>query len=58
MLGGIMLLNLLAMLSAQRIAGSVYLAPSMAVVGAVLAVLQAALGVQAVLTGLRMATAT
>lgn len=58
MLGGIMLLNLLAMLSAHRIAGSVYLAPSMAVIGSVLAVLQAALGVQAVLTGLRMAAAT
>jgi multiple antibiotic resistance protein len=57
MLAGIMLLNLLAMLAAQRIAGSVYLAPLMAVVGAVLAVLQAALGVQAVLTGLRMAGA-
>ncbi len=55
MLGGIMLLNLLVMLNAPAIARSPYIAPAFAVVGAVLGVLQAALGVQAVLTGLRLA---
>jgi multiple antibiotic resistance protein len=55
MLGGIMLLNLVVMLNAQRIAGSAYIAPVFAVVGAVLGVLQAALGVQAILTGFRLA---
>jgi multiple antibiotic resistance protein len=55
MLGGIMLLNLVVMLNAQRIAASAYIAPIFAVLGAVLGVLQAALGVQAVLTGLRLA---
>jgi multiple antibiotic resistance protein len=55
MLGGIMLLNLLAMLGARRIASSPYIAPAFAVVGAVLGVLQAALGVQAILVGLRLA---
>jgi multiple antibiotic resistance protein len=55
MLGGIMLLNLLVMLAANRIAKSPYIAPAFAVVGAVLGVLQAALGIQAVLVGLRLA---
>ena len=55
MLGGIMLLNLLAMLNADRFVRSTYVAPAMAVVGSVLAVLQAALGIQAVLIGLRLA---
>jgi multiple antibiotic resistance protein len=55
MLGGIMLLNLVVMLNAQRIAASAYIAPIFAVLGAVLGVLQAALGVQAVLTGFRLA---
>jgi multiple antibiotic resistance protein len=55
MLGGIMLLNLLVMLNAPAITRSPYIAPAFAVVGAVLGVLQAALGVQAVLTGLRLA---
>ncbi len=55
MLVGIMLLDLVVMLNAQRIAGSVYLAPVMAVLASVLGVLQAALGVQAVLTGLDLA---
>lgn len=55
MLGGIMLLNLVVMLNAQRIATSPYIAPLMAVVGSVLAVLQAALGVHAVLVGLALA---
>ncbi|MEJ2602520.1 MAG: MarC family protein [Gammaproteobacteria bacterium] len=55
MLGGIMLLNLLAMLGANRIASSPYVAPAFAVVGAVLGVLQAALGIQAILVGLRFA---
>ena len=54
MLGGIMLLNLVVMLNAQRIAASPYIAPIFAVLGAVLGVLQAALGVQAVLTGFRL----
>jgi multiple antibiotic resistance protein len=54
MLGGIMLLNLIVMLNAQRIVASPYIAPLMAVVGSVLAVLQAALGVQAVLVGLAL----
>ena len=57
MLGGIMLLNLVVMLNAQRIASSPYIAPLMAVVGSVLAVLQAALGVHAVLVGLALAGA-
>jgi multiple antibiotic resistance protein len=57
MLGGIMLLNLIVMLKAQRIATSPYIAPLMAVVGSVLAVLQAALGVHAVLVGLALAGA-
>ena len=55
MLGGIMLLNLLVMLNAHRIAGSPYIGPAFAIVGAVLGVLQAALGVQAILVGLRLA---
>ena len=55
MLGGIMLLNLVVMLNAERIATSPYIAPLMAIVGSVLAVLQAALGVQAVLAGLALA---
>jgi multiple antibiotic resistance protein len=55
MLGGIMLLNLVVMLNARRIATSPYIAPAMAIVGSVLAVLQAALGVQAVLAGLKLA---
>ena len=55
MLGGIMLLNLVVMLNAARIATSPYIAPLMATVGSVLAVLQAALGVQAVLVGLALA---
>lgn len=55
MLGGIMLLNLAVMLSAHRIVRSPYLAPTFAVIGSVLAVLQAALGIQAILVGLRLA---
>ena len=54
MLGGIMLLNLVVMLSAHRIARSPYIAPTFAVIGSVLAVLQAALGIQAILVGLRL----
>ena len=53
--GGIMLLNCVVMLNAQRIAGSPWIGPAMAILGSVLGVLQAALGVQAVLAGLRMA---
>jgi multiple antibiotic resistance protein len=55
MLGGIMILNAVVMLNAQRIAGSPYIGPIMAIVGSVLGVLQAALGVQAMLTGLGLA---
>ena len=55
MLAGIMLLNLVVMLNAQRIASSAFIGPAMAILGSVLGVLQAALGVQAVLVGLRMA---
>lgn len=55
MLGGIMLLNFVAMIYADRIVRSTYVAPAMAVVGSVLAVLQAALGIQAILIGLRLA---
>lgn len=55
MLGGIMLLNLLVMLNTQRIVRSPYIAPTFAVLGAVLGVLQAALGIQAILVGLRLA---
>ncbi len=58
MLAGIMLLNLIVMLNAPAIARSAYIAPAFAVVGAVLGVLQAALGVQAVLVGLRLAGIT
>jgi multiple antibiotic resistance protein len=54
MLGGIMLLNCVVMLNAQRIAASTWIGPAMAILGSVLGVLQAALGVQAVLVGLRM----
>jgi multiple antibiotic resistance protein len=55
MLAGIMLLNAMVMLVAHRITRSMYLVPTLAVVSSVLAVLQAALGVQMVLAGLRMA---
>ena len=55
MLLGIMLLNLVVMLNAGRIARSPYIAPAFAVLGAVLGVLQAALGVQVILVGLRLA---
>lgn len=55
MLVGIMLLNLVVMLNAGRIVRSSYIAPTFAVLGAVLGVLQAALGVQAILVGLRLA---
>jgi multiple antibiotic resistance protein len=55
MLVGIMLLNAMVMLVAHRITRSMYLNPTLAVVSSVLAVLQAALGVQMVLAGLRMA---
>jgi multiple antibiotic resistance protein len=55
MLVGIMLLNLVVMLNAHRIAGSPYIGPAFAILGAVLGVLQAALGVQAILVGLRLA---
>ncbi len=55
MLLGIMLLNLLVMLNTQRIVNSPYIAPAFAILGAVLAVLQAALGIQAILVGLRIA---
>mgnify|MGYP001817129223 CR=1 FL=1 len=54
MLLGIMLLNLLVMLGAHRIVRSPYIAPFFAVLGAVLGVLQAALGIQAILVGLRL----
>lgn len=55
MLAGIMLLNLLAMPGANRIAASPCIAPAFAVLGAVLGVLQAALGIQVILVGLRLA---
>jgi multiple antibiotic resistance protein len=55
MLGGIMLLNLVVMLGAKKIVGSPYIAPAFAVIGAVLGVLQAALGIQAILVGFRLA---
>ena len=55
MLVGIMLLNAMVMLVAHRMTRSMYLVPTLAVVSSVLAVLQAALGVQMVLAGLRMA---
>lgn len=55
MLGGIMVLNLVVMLNAHRIVQSPYIAPVFAVLGAVLGVLQAALGIQAILTGFRLA---
>ena len=55
MLAGIMLLNLVVMLNADRIARSSYIAPLFAILGAVLGVLQAALGVQVILAGLHLA---
>lgn len=55
MLGAIMLLNAVAMLTAHRIARSVYIVPAFVVVSAVLSVLQAALGVQMVMTGFKLA---
>ena len=58
MLVGIMLVNATVMLAAHRIAGSMYLVPTVAVVSSVLSVLQAALGVQAVITGLKLAGVT
>ena len=54
MLGGIMLLNFIVMLNASRIVTSPYITPVFAMLGAVLGVLQAALGIQAVLVGLRL----
>ena len=58
MLGGIMSLNALAMLVSHRIVRSIYLVPVLTIVASVLAVLQAALGVHAVLTGLKLAGVT
>jgi small neutral amino acid transporter SnatA (MarC family) len=43
------------MLGARKLVASSYIAPALAVVGAVLGVLQAALGIQAILVGLRLA---
>ena len=43
------------MLTAHRIARSIYIVPAFVVISAVLAVLQAALGVQMVMTGFRLA---
>jgi len=54
MLVGIMLLNFLAMLLAHSIAKSDLFAPLLAILSAVLGVLQAAFGVQAIITGLRL----
>ena len=53
-LGAIMLLNAVALLQAHRISRSSYLAPSLNILASVLAVLQAALGVQAVLFGISL----
>jgi type III secretory pathway component EscR len=58
MLVGIMLVNTSVMLAAHRIAGSMYLVPTVAVVSSVLLVLRAALGIQAVRTGLKLAGVT
>ena len=55
MLVGIMLLNTGGMLIAHRIARSTFIAPTMMIVASVLAVLQAALGIQAILSGLKLA---
>ena len=53
-LAGIMLLNGLAMLIAHRLVRSMLLSPAISIVSSVMAVLQAALGVEAVLTGLKI----
>ena len=50
----VLLLNLLAMLFADRILKAPFVAPVLGIVGAVLGVLQIALGVQAVVDGLRI----
>ena len=50
----VLLLNLLAMLFADRILKAPFVAPTLGIVGAVLGVLQIALGVQAAVGGLRM----
>jgi len=55
MLGAIMLLNAMVMLIAHRIARSIYLLPGLVVIAAVLSVLQVALGVQLVITGVMLA---
>jgi len=52
--GFVLVLDLLAMLSADRIFRTPFVAPVLGIVGAVLGVLQVALGVQAVMTGLRL----
>jgi multiple antibiotic resistance protein len=54
MLAGIMLLNMGTMFIAHRIARSALVAPLLAILASVLAVLQAAFGVQAVIAGLRL----
>ena len=50
----VLLLNLLAMLFADRILKAPFVAPALGIVGAVLGVLQIALGVQAAVVGLRI----
>jgi small neutral amino acid transporter SnatA (MarC family) len=50
----VLLLDLIAMLSAQRILNTPYVALILGIVGAVIGVLQIALGVQAMADGLRL----
>ena len=57
MLAALMTLNFVVMLLAGRILATDIVAPLLAIVGSVLAVLQAALGVQMFLVGLRLAGA-
>jgi multiple antibiotic resistance protein len=52
--GVVLLLDLLAMLSAERVLKAPFVAPALAIVGAVMAVLQVALSVQAILLACRL----
>ena len=54
MAGVVLVLDLIAMLAADSIVKTPYVAPVLGIVGAVIAVLQVALGVQLVINGLRL----
>lgn len=50
----VLLLDLLAMLGAERLLKVPFVMPALGIIGAVMGVLQVALGVQAMVTGLRL----